>query len=251
MTFPEQSPDPSIRLAALIAQLRQQVAQLQRRGSIIPVLDEDPEDDDPTNLWLLNDGRLRSRTADGTIHEYTPAVSPGGSTSTVPKPPAVSMFQHQTTWESDEASCYCPVHGVEGLMYYGQLDTTHGERRLMYGFDDAAIRTALLDSVVRKVELRATNLHAYRDDGVSIRWGGHSAGSLGSAFSQNYPGVWSGNWPSVGGGTWRTIPNWFGTALKDDLIRGLTVDQPTTSPSYYGQLSQGISLRITYTNTTP
>jgi hypothetical protein len=44
----------------------------QRRtvGFRIPELDADPDVDDPTNMWMLSDGRIRTRTSDGLIHEY-------------------------------------------------------------------------------------------------------------------------------------------------------------------------------------
>lgn len=308
MTQPEQTTSPIVRLATVVANLTKRITTLERRGTRIPVLDDDPPAGDYSNIWLLNDGRLRARNADGVVFEYVPTVnqrpqlptfasdpavstgwrmwlngstgafkarlandtvktfsadgaggstdggtgSAGGGTTTVPKPPVVRRYTHQTTFFADDASCYCPVHGVESALYYGRYSSTHGERRLMYGFDATAIRAALTSQAqIIKTELIVTNLHSFANSGITISWGGHNLDALAGTFSQRYGGVWSGKWPKVGGHTWRTIPNWFGTAFRDGLIRGLTVDQPSSSLSYYGLLKSDLALRFTYSNTTP
>lgn len=305
MTQPEQSTDPSTRLAARLAKWEARLTALERRGQRIPILDDDPGPDDYTNIWMLNDGRLRVKDAQGNVHEFVPAVdyrpvvptfasdpavstgwrawlngatgqlrvynssnvvkqynavaataapdggtgSAGGSTTTVPKPAVVQRTTHVSVWSADDANCYCPVHGVESDLYYGRYSATHGERRLMFGFDATAIRSAITSQGwILKIELKVTNLHSYANSGIQIHWGGHNIDTLGSGFSQRYADVWMGHWPKSGGGTWRVIPTWFGEALRDGLIRGLTVDQPSASISYYGLLRSDLQLRITYSN---
>jgi len=303
VTYRDQVPGVVARLKARLDRFESRIAALERRGLVIPVLDEDPADEDPTNLWLLNDGRLRARDAEGRIREWVPTVdarpllptfaadpavatgwrfwlrgsdaalrarlandtvvtftpSAGGSAadggtgstgnrvSTDPKPAHSQQRVHREVYSATDAKCYCPVHGVEGPLYYGRYSSTHGERRVMFDLPDATIRSDLDGAVVRKAELRVRNLHSYQNSGVDIHFGGHKSGSLPGSFSQSYNNVWSGHWPKVGGDTWREIPKWFGQALRDDKIRGLTIDQPSTSVSYYGLVHAGLDLRITYT----
>jgi hypothetical protein len=295
------------RLSALLLRMSDRLSTLEKRGTRIPVVDDDPNAGEYGNIWQFNDGRLCWRDADGDVHEVkptddyrpqiptfasAPAVSTGwrmwlrGSdgalqvydsnnvvktynpvavaanpaasppprapVTSVPKPVVTRRYTHVSTFMADSAICYCPVHGTEGDLYYGRWSSTHGERRLMFGFDATAIRAALTSNAqITKVELIATNLHSNPNSGVNIRWGAHNFDTLGSGFSQNYAGIWTGHWPKVGGRTWRRVPNWYGTAFRDGRIRGLTVDQPSPSSAYYGLLRSDVGLRFSYSNTTP
>lgn len=299
MTYPDQSADPIVRLTAYLQRLEARIAAQEQHGFVVPVLDTDPADEDPTNLWLLNDGRLCTRSADGTVFQYPPDVllkihrftsvpaanadhagiwvggtgtlriqradgtwwtytadsgtastaSPDRSgTSTVPKPTALKTHQHRAVWSANQTGCYCPRHGREGKLYYGRWSGTHNERRVMYGFNDSNIRSTLSGAVVRKVEMRVKNLHAYSHGGIYVHWGGHNSATLGGTFHQSYRNVWKDHWPKVGGDSWRAMPRWFGTALRDNKIKGLTIDQPSGGVSFYGQMHPGLDLRITYTH---
>lgn len=308
MTELDQTASNVAKFMAMIRAIGNRITTLERRGARIPILDDDPDPGDYTNLWMLNDGRLRGRNADGTVFEYLPSTlqrpalptfasdpaistgwrmwtvggtgalrvrlandtiktysadAAGGGTdggtpaagppaTTVPKPAVVRRYTHVSSWSADDAKCYCPVHGVESDLYYGRWSATHGERRVMFGFDATSIRNNLTaQAKILKVELRVTNLHAFSNSGITIRWGGHNVDVLTGGWSQSYAGVWAGHWPKVGGFTWRAIPLWYGYAFRDGLIRGLTVDQPSPSVSYYGQLRNDLDLRITFTNNVP
>lgn len=308
MTQPEQTTSAVDKFMAMISALGKRIQALERRGTRIPILDDDPDPGDYTNIWMLNDGRLRARNADGDVFEYIPTVdqrpplptfasdpavstgwrmwtvggtgalrvrlandtiktysadaagggSDGGTpvnkppTTAVPKPPVIRRYTHVSVWSADDANCYCPEHGVESALYYGRWSAVHGERRLMFGFDATAIRAALTTAgVILKVELKVTNVHSYANSGINIYWGAHNVDTLGASFSQRYKPFWNSRWPKVGGGTWRAAPVWIGTAFRDGLIRGLTVDQPSGAVTYYGQLSVPLQLRITYTNLVP
>lgn len=300
MTFPDETTDATRQHAAWLQRLEQRVAKLEA-GFIIPVLDADPEDEDPTNLWLLNDGRMRGRTADGVIVEYRPHTMPfvptvsadpsiasniklwfmqngqlrgrlandvvvnvsasagagsGNSpapppTSGTPKPPVTVIKQYRSYYAADDSACYCTTHGVESSLYYGRFSgSAHGERRVMFGFNDAAIRADLLGATIRSVQLRVKNLHAWPNSGVDIYWGAHNVGALGASWSQSYAPYWHSHWPKVGGDTWRSMGAaglWTGNAFRDNRIKGLTIDQPSTSNSFYGQVHPGLDLAITYT----
>jgi hypothetical protein len=301
MPFPDESTDPSRQFAAYLSRLEARIAKLEA-ANIVPVLDADPADDDPTNMWMLNDGRLRARTADGVVVEFRPVSqqayvptlsadptiasgiklwflttgalrgrlandvvvavtgtqgqSSGNTTApppttTVPKPAPVVVKQYQKIYTADDTACYCPAHGVESALYYGAFSgSAHPERRLMFGFPDATIRADLSGATIRSVSLRVKNLHSWPNSGVDIYWGAHNVATLGATFSQGFKPFWHSHWPKVGGDTWRAMGSaglWIGNAFRDNRIKGLTVDQPSTSNSFYGQLHPGLDLAITYT----
>lgn len=224
--------------------MRQRVETLERWGFRVPVLDEDPAATEPINLWMFNDGRLRGRDADGTIREWQ-GNAPGSSTSSNPKPAVQTPHLHQTAWAATDSQCFCPVHGLEDPLYFGELDATHGERLVMFLLPNIA--TELSGATVQQVELQARTLDAYQAQ-VEIAWGGHAESALGASYHQQYEDVWRDTWPQVGGDTWRIMPRWFGEALRDGDITGLVVNQPSTSKSFYGRLDTALSIRITYSH---
>lgn len=205
---------------------------------------------------------LRVRRADGTWARYAaiaPASSsssndPGGST-TKPRQANTSPHTHRQTYAASWGRTMCPVHGAEtgGESSYGRWSSTHGRRRVMIGFNDAAIRADLAGADIRKVELSMRNTHAYLNSGITVRWGGHNKSSPPSAYSAVRRNVWSGHWPKNGtGATWRGGKGdilWFGRALRDNTIKGLVVDQLTDSVTFYGALDwSSVRLRITYSH---
>lgn len=244
MVQPDQTRDPVARLATELRWMKHRLKQLERGSLVVPVLDEDPDADDPTNLWLLNDGRLRGRDAEGRIREWV-ATAPGSSTSSDPKPAVLTPHLHQQTYEATDSACYCPVHGVEDPLYFGRVNATHGERRVMFMLPDTT--ADLAGASIQRVELSVRTLEAHQTQ-VEIAWGAHDEAALGGTYHQRYEDVWRDTWPEVGGDEWRPMPRWFGEALRDSTITGLVVNQPSTSPAYYGRLDTALSLRITYTH---
>lgn len=248
------------RLAVKLRGIAEQARNTRSTGLHVPIMDADPADDDPTNLWLLEDGRLRARTADGTIHEYTPdgADTPGGGdttgggTSTKPKPADTAPRRFQKTYAATWGRTYCATHGVEtgGNLRYGTFPgSAHGMRRIMFGFNDSAIRSDLSGATIRKVELSMRNTDSWYHSGISIRWGAHNRSAAPSGFSAVRAGIYTGSWPEAGyGATWRNVTTWIGKALRDNDIKGLTVVQPTAGATHYGELDwSSLRLRITYT----
>lgn len=76
--------------AQLALKLRRIAEQRRATGFSIPELGQDPDPDDPTNLWLLGDGRLRTRTLDGVVHEYQPVTDQRPAVPTFTSDPAAS-----------------------------------------------------------------------------------------------------------------------------------------------------------------
>lgn len=67
------------------------LAKLRRStGFIVPVVEADPDADDPTNLWLFADGQLNSRTPDGIIHRYQESTGAPFPVPTFATPPTFS-----------------------------------------------------------------------------------------------------------------------------------------------------------------
>ncbi|HEU5032695.1 MAG TPA: hypothetical protein VFV01_47785 [Spirillospora sp.] len=277
------------------------------RALIIPILDDDPPADDPTNLWAFDDGRLRFRGSDGTVHEFVPLVDQGYRIKTLASTPAASTgidfwvgtggtfhvrqadgtvlnFQptnlhtstsgggstdgggtttktkqvdtapktYRRTWDASWGRIICPVHGVElgSHLRYGRYDSTHGERRIMIGLPDADIRSSLAGAKVKKVELHMVNTDSYSHSGIEVYFGGHNQSGPPNGYSSVREQVVHGHWPESGGGTyWRSNSDmlWFGQRLRDNVIKGLTINQPSGSLSYYGEMAwASVRLRITY-----
>jgi hypothetical protein len=233
---------------------------------VLPTFASDPAVSTGWRMWLVGGtGALRARLSNDTVKTFSADAAGGASdggtppppptTSPTPKPPVVRRVTHVSTFAADDSACYCPIHGVENTLYYGQWSSTHGERRCMFGFDATAIRAALTSQAeILKVEIIATNLHSNLNSGVDVRWGAHNVDTLGASWAQTYAGVWIGHWPKVGGRTWRNMGQagkWLGYQFRDGNVRGLTIDQPSPSSIYYGQMRGDIQLRFTYSNTTP
>lgn len=239
------------RLADLLAKIDKQARAIRSVGLQVPVLEADPPADSPTRMWILEDGRLRWRTAAGVVKEATLAT-PGGTTSGTPKPANPVVTRYRKTYKATWAQTYCAAHGQEGgggNLHYGNRANEHGERRIMVGFDDTQIRADTAGSVIEKVSLRAINADAFGSR-VEICWGGHKHSTAPSSYSAVRKNAYRGSWPKSGWGgglvPWRTIPKLFGTALRDDTIRGLTVDQPA-GVTYSGQINwPSIELAVVY-----
>lgn len=307
-TFRDQTGDPVEQLVAHIRGLEDRIRALEEPGFRIPVLDADPDTDDPTNLWFLEDGRLRGRTADGTLHEFVSVTSSrppvptfasdpasstgwrlwfhggtgelrgrlangtvvtfapvtggssgdggtgtsGGSTSTKPKPADTSPKKYRKVYGATWGRTFCATHGVEtgARLRYGTFPgSAHGMRKIMLGFDDATIRSDLAGSTIRLVEFRMSNTDAWNYGGIDVHFGGHALTVPPSSFSAVRKNVWSAHWPHTGDPGWKSgIPEWVGRAFRDDTIRGLTIDQPSGSAAYYGEMDwSSAQVRITYT----
>lgn len=294
----------SDQLAATIAAVADLAKQRRATGFTVPVVESDPDADDPTNLWLLADGRLRSRTPDGVVHEYAPFTTPvpiptfatnptfssghrlwfngatgelrgylanGGAAvryapivsgssadgtvtpatnSTVAKPADPKPQSYRKTYSTDWQRTFCARHGVESDEHYGTYDSTHGERRIMFGFPDGTMRSDLAGSSITKVELKMQNTYAWSYGGITIHFGMHTKDAAPGSFSQSRRDVYVSDWPrsGYGGGSdrWRTVSNSIGQRFRDDQCRGLTIDQPSGRTLYGACDRSTLQLRISY-----
>lgn len=250
------SNDPYQQIQNRMAKMEEDIRSLSQQSLRLPVVDADP-DVDQGNAWLMNDGRLRVRTASGTIKEYAPVGTAGGTTTTIPKPaPPAAKKTYVNHWDATWTQAYNDSGGQRtdygDQLVYGWGDSYNGKNTSLIGFDYAAIRTALLGSSVTKVELNFNQLYAWWNWGAYVRFGVHTN----TAKPGTYGGVIRNNLTQVTYGKpeakWATIATEFGIRFRDGTGRGISIDPLTTDKAFYGRAAgitgQGIApqIRITY-----
>lgn len=301
--------DRAQRLAAQRAQsqLTRQLLQIadmaaadRSTGFRLPVLDADPGDDFPTNMWGFDDGRVRWRGSDGATHELAPGYpllsmsshpaassgidiyrhsstdelrvrrpdgtwaaypsaapaasgdsTQGGTATKKPRQPDPRPRKYRKDYSPTWGRAFNPQRGPESGndLRFGYYDSTWGERRIMLGFDDAQIRADLAGAEILKVTWHMLVTDTYSHGGVRVHFGAHDSSGPPGIFSATRRNVWSGQWPDGGTGEWwrGAIPDWYGRALRDGTIRGVTIDQPSTSRLLYGEMRvSSVILRIQY-----
>lgn len=212
-------------------------------------------------LWTRGDGRLQYRLADDTVVTIDPGAgtasgdggggAQGGSTSGTPKPAQKTVRRFTRVYDTTWSASFCPAHGVEpkAPLYYGTFPgSSHPQRRVMLGLNDSAIRSDLNGAKVRGVWVRMRNDHAWDDAGVTVHFGAHNSAAQPSGYGSVRERVWKGRWPKSGyGDGWRRVPDWFGNQLRDGQIRGLTINQPSSSQQFYGAMAPGtFQIKISY-----
>lgn len=206
---------------------------------------------------------LRVRRADNTWARYAPVNaattsgdgggnSGGGSTSTKPKPTDTAPKRYRKVYSPTWARTFCPEHGVEtgGQLRYGTFaGSAHGNRRIMIGLDDATIRADLAGAAIRRTEIHLLNTDSWDYSGITIHFGAHNRSAAPAAYSTVRRNVWDDHWPHTGDGKfWRRTSDWFGRALRDNTIKGLTIHQPSDANGYYGEIDWStFRLAIEYT----
>jgi hypothetical protein len=253
----QKSTDPVAAFTREISELRRIAEDSRTRPFRIPVLNEDPPEADPTNLWMFPDGRLRGRHLNtaGTAYVYREWVTsaPGSSTSaTAPAAPAAAPITREDRWTAQWTQSYRSTgaartdQGVTHLYYGSSGDLFNGMNRSLAGFDHSAIATALSGSTINKVYLEMTNVHAWYNSGVDVYFGIHNYSSE--------PATWAGGGiprqrivsHHFGKPQTRTVPMplEFAQAIRDGWGKGLALEAPTTSKEFYGYAA-GVGSGIT------
>jgi hypothetical protein len=247
------------RLQEAIESLQKQVLALQQKPFMLPVLQDDPLQDTLINMWMLSDGRIRTRKPDGSIGEYSisththpdaVANSQGGSTSTVTPPaPPPATKTYVGRWTQAWSASY---RGLSGLprrtdttdLYYGRVGSVHGQQRSIIGFDGPAIRTAIGAGSITGVWIYINNKHTYPNGGTILRLGVHTHEAAPSSYSESTSGqgsIWVGK-PSA---KWTQIPNWFGAIIRTSA-NGIVFSQASDSIGKYGYAAPTVQLQIRY-----
>lgn len=219
---------------------------------VIPVLQNDPEANDPTNMWMTTTGRLRSRYWNGSTWVYTdyplrsditapPAVTPPPAS---PARPAQTKT-YKTTWTATWSQTYKGDGSKrtddkgERYLVYGNSgsDTFNGTQRSLVGFDYAAIASALASSTIKSVQLKMTNVHAYWNSGVNIYFGLHNVTSEPASWPASSSLLDRRSVHSkFGKPQTKTIELGisFGNRLRAGQAKGLAIEAPSSSRDYYG-----------------
>lgn len=210
-----------------------------------PVLESDPVFEDGITLWMDPNGNLRSFAPDGTKYQYA-KTSVTAASGSLPADPMPEMFEQ--TYAATWGRAFCDTHGLEVAPFPGygdDLATTHGYRKIMIGFDSATIQTDLAGATIDMVELSFTNVEAYADT-VSLHVGWHDQTAAPSVWSAVRADTAILEYPRAGQ-LWTQVDDTFGTALRDNLYDGLTIEQPA------GYVNSGAidwaatQIRISYT----
>lgn len=237
---------------------------------VVPFLQNDPDEKDPTNFWMTTTGRLRGRYWNGTVFVYLdyplrsditapPAVTPP------PPPPAkpAAARTFKTTWQAIWTQTYqgdgdkrTDSKGNNYLVYGNGGDSFNGTQRSLIGFNYGSIQSALSGSIIKLVQLRMTNVHAYWNNGVDIYFGMHNVTAEPAS------------WPSSGSLLLRrsvkqhfgkpqtktvSLSGAIGSAFRSGSGKGLAIEAPSGDRDYYGfaaGLGSGYTppqLIITYT----
>jgi hypothetical protein len=235
---------PEEQFGAMLRKLQSEVNDIRNSALRVPILEEDPPDTDPTNIWLFPDGRLRMRHRNPAgsawvIREWV-TTSPGSSTSgTAAAPPAPAPVSRQGIWVANWSASYRQAGPKRtdqpDRVYWGSSgDSFNGRNRSYIGFDYAAIVAALAGSTITRVRLRLQALHTYWNNGAGIGFGYHNQTAA--------PGSWAGTVASlvsqqrIGKTQLKDfdLPLVFGTAIRDGVSRGIAVEAPNSSADYYG-----------------
>lgn len=252
MTGFKVSTDPIAQLQAKIQELERTLRDITGVGKMrIPLLAADPPTTDTsTNIWLLPDGRLRARhrnTADTAwVYREWVSTSPGSGTSASAPAPApaapitrVGVYAAQWSQSYRSTGAARTDDGTIRLYYGSSGDPFNGMNRSLVGFNHATIASDLSGSTVTKVQLTLLNIHSWFNSGSDIHFGVHNYTSE--------PATWTGGGiprsmvskHHFNRGQQRTIdlPLYFATDIRDGTGKGIALESPSTSRSFYGYAS--------------
>lgn len=224
----------------------------------VPTRSTDPAASTGIDIWVRGDTRkLCVRTPsgvwripfEGTGTSANSATKVRKATTNKAKPADKPPRRKQRTFDATWSGNWCAGHDrwEGGEDEYGYWSATHGERKVMIGFDDAAIRTELVGAKIIRVEVFLANVHAYRNSGVDIHLGGHSNSGRPGSYSGIVARSVSRRHFGKSEAGWVTVSDWFGPRFRDGVVRGLIIDQPSRSRALYGAVNANrTKVRFTY-----
>ncbi len=242
---------PYDQLADRISGLESAIRDLQRpQPFIIPVLAADPPTTDPTNIWLMPDGRIRARHLNpaGSAYvtrEWIPTTPGSSSSGTAPAPPPPAPVTYQNAWTATYTQSYrqpgnARTDGGAVDLYYGSSgDAFNGRNRSLIGFDYAAIASALAGSTIQAVWITMMNKHSWYNAGSDVHLGIHNFSSEPASWgggsiprSMTFKAHWN-----KGATQQVQIPLEFAQAIRDGWGKGIALESPTDSRNYYGYMA--------------
>ena len=251
---------PEERFTQYIRDLEDKIALLQNRPFQIPYLDEDPDTDYAGNVWMFQDGRVRVRLPDGTVKELALSASTGSTSGTakpaVPAQQTTKTITKSATFSRSYRQSGGETGGTHTYLYYGNSGESsfNGRQQSIVGFDHAAITAALAGATITQVRLFLYNIHTWSGAGATAFVGIHnngSAPSTASGIAHTHDFVSSVK-THRNSGQWFTLSTEFGSAFRDGVGKGVILQAPNNSNSYYGYaagVGSGLSvpqIEITY-----
>lgn len=230
--------DPFDEIQQRMAKLEDNIKGLQQAPLRIPIVDADPDAAQNGNIWMMEDGRLRARTAAGVIKEYAAVGSPGGSSSGTAKPTPTAakktyVSTYAATWTQSYKENNSPRTDTNDL-YYGYADSFNGRGKSLIGFNWSAIKTQLTGSTVTKVEIYFHQIHSWWNWGAYVRFGIHNnngqPGTYGGVVKNNVSQITYGK-PQA---KWAVIATEVGVRFRDGTGRGILIDQLSSDRAFYG-----------------
>lgn len=230
--------------------LREKIDRKLPPAFVVPVRQSDPPDDDPTNLWMRADGRLRGRVWNGasfTYYDYPmrsditspPAVPAAPAVPAKPTTPTTRVGLYTATWSQTYQGSGVKRTDTRGeqFLVYGNEGNAYGTMRNLIGFNYAGIASDLSGSTIKTVELRMQNIHSQWASGVDVYFGMHNVTAEPASWpiSSDLPlrKVVSAHFgrPEI-----RQVPLTmdFGKLLRTGAAKGLAIEAPSSSVDFYG-----------------
>lgn len=250
---------PEERFYQEIQKLQDRINQLESRPLQIPYLNADPSTDFKGNIWMFQDGRVHIRLADGTIKELVTSASSGGTSGTPNPAVPAQPITTSKTWPATWSQAYRQSGGFTGsnqtYLYYGNSGDSafNGTQHSLVGFDYADIQTFLAGSTINKVEIFLDSLHTWANSGSTCFFGMHTNATKPSTYGGVYKDLVSSAKLLRNEQAYHTLSTEFGQALRDGSAKGIILQAPNSSTSYYGYVAgvgSGLPvpvLRVTYT----
>lgn len=250
---------PEERFYQEIQKLQDRINQLESSPLQIPYLNADPTTDYKGNIWMFQDGRVHIRLKDGTIKELVTSASSGGTSGTPnPATPAQPITTFKT-WTAQWSQAYRQSGGFTGgtqtYLYYGNSGESsfNGTQHSLIGFDYADIQSTLSGATINKVEIFLDSLHTWAGSGATCFFGLHSNATKPSTYGGVVKDLISSAKLLRGQQEYHGISTEFGQSLRDGASKGVILQAPNSSNSYYGYVAgvgSGLPvpvLRVTYT----
>lgn len=250
---------PEEQFQAQIDDLKSQIAELRSRPLYLPVLEAVPDASYAGNFWAYPDGRLVFRLKDGTLRQLSSASAsvPAGSNPPPPPQPTTRIGTYTATWSQAYRESGAFTGGDSNNLYYGSSGegSYNGRQKSLIGFDYATIASDLAGSTISSVKLYLFNTHTWFYSGATCYAGIHNntakPGTYGGSV-HDFVSSFHTNNGGANAGEWHTVSNEFGSRLRDGSGKGVILQAPSSSTTYYGYaaaVGSGLpapKLQITY-----
>lgn len=249
---------PEERFFEIINQMQERINKLEARPLQVPIVDVDPGASYAGNIWAFQDGRIHIRLTDGSIQELQGSASSGPLTGvlkpTAPPQPTVQRAEWSAVWSQAYRDAGGFTGGDAETLYYGNDGTApNGRQTSLVGFDYSSIQTTLSGAVINKVEIYLYNKDTYYAAGGTVYFGLHNSATKPVGVVGLGADLLSSGSVQRSTGAYHTVSNQFGSWLRDNLAKGIMLQAPNDSLSFYGSAS-GVGdgppvprIRITFT----